>query len=160
GREPPRARGGGAGMRSLAAEFAAYQWAPSTEELARRAGLDPVEIMRFDGNVPPLPLPSTRPAAIASVLARVNEYAHGGYPLIHRAAAASPGLEPATALLGAGADALLPLVGRAFAGPGDVVAIPPSPTYPLFRISAQLAGADVGDESPVLTFACRPGNPT
>ena len=38
-------------MRALAAEFTPYAWAPSTEELARRAGLDPVEIVRFDGNV-------------------------------------------------------------------------------------------------------------
>jgi len=147
-------------MRSLAAEFAAYQWAPSTEELARRAGLDPVEILRFDGNVPPLPLPSTRPAAIASALARINEYAHGGYPLIHEAIAEYAGVEPENVVLGAGADDLLLLVGRAFAGPGDTVAIPASPTYPLFRLSAQLAGATVGDDSPVLTFACRPANPT
>ena len=39
-------------MRTLPAAFAAYKWAPSTEELARRVGLDPVDIVRFDGNVP------------------------------------------------------------------------------------------------------------
>ena len=147
-------------MRALAKEFSAYQWAPSTEELARRAGLDPVEILRFDGNVPPVPLPSTRPAAIASALARVNEYAHGGYPRIHAAIAEYAGVEPENVVIGAGADDLLLLAGRAFAGPGDTIAIPPAPTYPLFRISAQLAGAEVGDADPVLTFCCRPGNPT
>jgi histidinol-phosphate/aromatic aminotransferase/cobyric acid decarboxylase-like protein len=31
---------------------------------------------------------------------------------------------------------------------------------PLFRIAAELAGAEVGDDDPVLTFACRPNNPT
>ena len=147
-------------MKPLAAEFNAYQWAPSTEELARRAGLDPVEILRFDGNVPPLPLPSTRPAAIASALARVNEYAHGGYPRIHAAIAEYAGVEPENVVLGAGADDLLLLAGRAFAGPGDTVAIPQAPTYPLFRISAQLAGAEIGDADPALTFCCRPANPT
>ena len=40
-------------MRSLPATFRPYAWAPSTDELALRAGLDPVEIVRFDGNVPP-----------------------------------------------------------------------------------------------------------
>lgn len=147
-------------MKPLATEFNAYQWAPSTEELARRAGLDPVEILRFDGNVPPLPLPSTRPAAIVSALARVNEYVHGGYPRIHAAIAEYAGVEPENVVLGAGADDLLLLVGRAFAGPGDTVAIPPAPTYPLFRISAQLAGAEVGDADAALTFCCRPANPT
>src|SRR5262249_43440914 len=54
---------------------------------------------------------------------------------------------------------LILLCARAFAGPGDVVAVPPGPTYPLFRIAAELAGATVGDASPALTFCCRPGNP-
>jgi len=147
-------------MRALSSEFAEYQWAPSTAELARRAGLDPVQIMRFDGNVPPLPLPSSRPAAIASALARANEYAHGGHPFIREAIAEYAGVEPENVVLGAGADDLILLVARAFAGPGDTVAIPSSPTYPLFRVAAQLAGAEVGDAAPVLTFACRPGNPT
>jgi histidinol-phosphate/aromatic aminotransferase/cobyric acid decarboxylase-like protein/imidazoleglycerol phosphate dehydratase HisB len=149
-------------MRALSSEFAEYQWAPSTAELARRAGLDPVEIMRFDGNVPPLPLPSSRPAAIASALARVNEYAHGGHPFIREAIAEYVGVEPENVVLGAGADDLILLVARAFAGPGDTVAIPSAPTYPLFRVAAQLAGAEVGhgDGAPMLTFACRPGNPT
>jgi len=147
-------------MKPLAAEFAAYEWAPSTDELARRAGLDPVQILRFDGNVPALPLPSSRPAAIAAALARVNEYPHGGYPYIHEAIAEYAGVEPENVVLGAGADDLLFLVARAFAGPGDVVAIPPPPTYPLFRDAVLLAGAEVGNESPVVTFCCRPANPT
>jgi imidazoleglycerol-phosphate dehydratase/histidinol-phosphatase len=63
-------------------------------------------------------------------------------------------------VLGAGADDLILLCARAFAAPGDEIAIPDSPTYPLFRIAAQLAGAQVGDGEPVLTFACRPNNPT
>jgi histidinol-phosphate/aromatic aminotransferase/cobyric acid decarboxylase-like protein len=147
-------------VRALGAGFKVYGWAPSTEELARRAGLDPVQILRFDGNVPPLPLPTSRPAAIASELARVNEYPHGGYPRIQEAVAEYAGVEPENVVLGAGADDLIMLVARAYAGAGDTVSVPPSPTYPLFRIAAQLAGADVGDDDPVLTFICRPGNPT
>jgi histidinol-phosphate/aromatic aminotransferase/cobyric acid decarboxylase-like protein/imidazoleglycerol phosphate dehydratase HisB len=147
-------------MRALGAGFKTYGWAPSTEELARRAGLDAVNILRFDGNVPPLPLPSSRPAAIASELARVNEYPHGGYPRIHEAIAEYAGVERENVVLGAGADDLIMLVARAYAGAGDTVSVPPAPTYPLFRIAAQLAGADVDDDDPVLTFCCRPGNPT
>ena len=146
-------------MRTLPASFRAYEWARSTEELALRAGLDPVEIVRFDGNVPPLPLPSSRPGAIAGALADVNTYPHGGYPRIHEAIADYAGVEPENVVLGAGGDDLILLCARAFAGPGDVVAVPPAPTYPLFRVAAELTGASVGDESPVLTFCCRPGNP-
>jgi imidazoleglycerol-phosphate dehydratase / histidinol-phosphatase len=148
-------------MRTLAEPFTPYGWAPSTEELARRAGLDPVEILRFDGNVPPLPLPSSRPAAVAAELARVNEYPHGGYPHIHEAIAAYAGVEPENVVLGAGADDLILLVARSFAGVGDTVSIPASPTYPLFALGAQLAGATTnGDDEPALTFCCRPANPT
>ena len=146
-------------MRQLAPSFRSYEWAPSTDDLARRAGLDPVEIVRFDGNVPPLPLPSSRPGAIAAALAEVNTYPHGGYPGIHEAIAAYAGVEPENVVLGAGGDDLILLCAREFAAPGDVVSVPADPTYPLFRVAAELAGATVGDDSPVLTFCCRPGNP-
>src|SRR5262249_57804195 len=39
-------------------------------------------------------------------------------------------------------------------------AIMDEPTYPLFRVAVWLAGAEVGDEQPVVTFCCRPHNPT
>src|SRR5207244_6666037 len=105
--------------------------------------------------------PSSRPAAVAAELARVNEYPHGGYPKIHEAIAEYAGVEPENVVLGAGADDLILLVARAFAGSGDRVVVPPSPTYPLFRLGAQLAGATTtGEEETVLTFCCRPANPT
>ncbi len=147
-------------MKTLPAGFAAYRWAPSTEELARRAGLDPVEIVRFDGNVPARPVAFARPATIAGTLARINEYAHGGYPELERAIANYAGVEPENVVLGAGADDLILLCARSFAGPGDQVAIAGEPTYPLYRIAAALAGAEVGSADPVMTFCCRPNNPT
>jgi len=147
-------------VRPLSPEFRAYAWAPSTEELARRAGLDASQIVRFDGNVPPLPLPSSRPATVARALAHVNEYPHGGYPELIAAIAAYAGVEPENVVLGNGADDLILLVTRAFAGDGDTVAIANDPTYPLYRVAAGLVGATIGDDDPVLTFCCRPNNPT
>ena len=133
---------------------------PSTAELARRTGLDPLEIVRFDANVPAQPPPSARPGAVAGVLADVNSYAHGGYPQLIAAIADYAGVEPANVVLGAGADDLILLCARAFAGPGDTVAIAPEPTYPLYRVAAGLAGAEIGSDEPALTFCCRPNNPT
>ena len=63
-------------------------------------------------------------------------------------------------MLGAGADDLLMLCARAYAGPGDRVAIADEPSYPLYRVAAWVTGADVGDDDPVLTFVCRPHNPS
>jgi histidinol-phosphate aminotransferase len=147
-------------MRTLPAAFAAYKWAPSTEDLARHVGLDPLDIVRFDGNVPPRPQASARPATVTAALAHVNEYAHGGYPELLRAIADYAGVETENIVLGAGADDLILLCARAFAGPGDQVAITDEPTYPLYAIAAALAGADIGTDDPVVTFCCRPNNPT
>jgi histidinol-phosphate/aromatic aminotransferase/cobyric acid decarboxylase-like protein/imidazoleglycerol phosphate dehydratase HisB len=147
-------------MRELASDFHVYQWAAPTEDVARLAGIDESQVLRFDQNTPPLPLPSTRPGAIAGALARVSGYPAEGYWPLRTAIAEYAGVAPENVVLGAGADDLILLCARAFAGPGDTIAIPAAPTYPLYRIAAQLAGAEVGDDDPVLTFACRPSSPT
>jgi histidinol-phosphate/aromatic aminotransferase/cobyric acid decarboxylase-like protein/imidazoleglycerol phosphate dehydratase HisB len=147
-------------MKALPESFTPYTWAPSTQDLARRVGLDPWEIVRFDGNVPAQPPRSARPGAIAGALAEVNSYAHGGHSRLITAVADYAGVEPGNIVLGAGADDLILLCARTFAGPGDRVAIAVEPTYPLYRVAAGLAGAEVGDDHPAVTFCCRPNNPS
>lgn len=147
-------------MRPLPASFRAYEWTESTEDIARRFGLDPFEVLRFDANVPFLPLRSSRPSALASTVATINEYPHDGYRTLTRAIASYADVGPENVVLGAGADDLIFLSARTFAGPGDVVAIADEPTYPVYRIAAAVAGAEVGDARPAVTFCCRPHNPT
>jgi histidinol-phosphate/aromatic aminotransferase/cobyric acid decarboxylase-like protein/imidazoleglycerol phosphate dehydratase HisB len=147
-------------VRDLAPTFAPYVWAPSTADLARAAGLDPSQIVRFDGNVPPLPLPSSRTGALAGAVARVNEYPHGGYTSLKAAIAKYADVAPENIVLGAGADDLILLCARSLAGPGDRIAIADEPTYALFRVAVEVAGAGVGDDDPAFTFCCRPNNPT
>ncbi len=147
-------------MRALAPAFRPYEWAATTPEVARLAGIDESQVLRFDQNTPAQPLASTRPATVAGALARVNGYPGGGYVPLRRAIAAYAGVEPENIVLGAGADDLILLCARAYAGPGDRLAVPAAPTYPLYRIAAELAGADVDGADPALTFACRPNNPT
>ena len=147
-------------MRPLPSAFGEYRWAPSTTEIAAEVGLDPIEIVRFDGNVPAAPASSARPGAIAAALARTNEYAHGGFPELVAGIARYAGVEPENVVLGAGADDLIMLCARSFAGAGDSVAIAEAPTYPVFRVAAHVAGAEIGDTSPAVTFCCRPNNPT
>jgi histidinol-phosphate/aromatic aminotransferase/cobyric acid decarboxylase-like protein/imidazoleglycerol phosphate dehydratase HisB len=146
-------------MRPLAPEFRSYTWAPPNDEVAGLAGIDRSQVVRFDQNTPPLPLPSTRPGAIAAALASVMSYPPGGYKELRRAIAEYNGVEPDNIVLGTGADDLILLCARAFAGPGDTISIPDAPTYPLYRIAAQLAGAEVGDGGPAVTFTCRPNSP-
>jgi imidazoleglycerol-phosphate dehydratase/histidinol-phosphatase len=147
-------------MRTLSETFRPYVWARSTDELARETGLDPFEIVRFDGNTRALPHPAARPGTIAGALADVNAYAHGGHVHLISAIAEYADVAPENVVLGAGADDLILLCARSFAGPGDEVAVASDPTYPLYRIAAGLAGAEVGDDRPAVTFCCRPNNPT
>ena len=147
-------------MRALAPAFRPYTFASPSDEVARLAGIDSSQVLRFDQNTPSQPLTSTRPATVAGALARISGYPAGGYRTLRRAIADYAGVAPENIVLGAGADDLILLCARAYAGPGDMVAIPEAPTYPLFRIAVELAGAEVGEKDPVLTFACRPNNPT
>ena len=150
-------------MRALAPEFRPYAWSMPTDEVARLAGIHPSQVLRFDQNTPPLPAASTRPGTVAGALARVNGYPAGGYRALRAAIAAYAGVAPENVVLGAGADDLILLCARSFAGPGDAIAIQPPPTYPLYRIAAQLAGARVEhDYEPgsSLAFVCNPNNPT
>jgi histidinol-phosphate aminotransferase len=146
-------------MRALTGTIQSYD-APSTDEIARRVGLAPDQIIRFDGNTSPQALPSTRAEALTDELGRIHTYPHGGYPQLERAIAAYAGVAPENVVLGAGADDLILLLTRSFASPRDSVAIANDPTYPMFPIAVWVAGANVGDDNPVLTICCRPNNPT
>jgi histidinol-phosphate/aromatic aminotransferase/cobyric acid decarboxylase-like protein/imidazoleglycerol phosphate dehydratase HisB len=147
-------------MRALSPEFTAYTWAMPTDEVALLAGIDQSQVVRYDQNTPPLPLPSTRPGAIAGALASISGYPAGGYKTLRRAIAEYNGIEPDQIVLGVGADDLILLCARCFAGQGDTIAVPEGRTYPLYRTAALLAGAEIGDDNPVLTFTCRPNSPT
>ncbi len=146
-------------MRLLPGQYESYD-APPTEWIARYAGIEPSEVVRFDGNTSPQPPPYARADALKSALAEIHAYPHGGYPRLAPALAEYAGVTPENVALGAGADDVILLIVRSFAGRGDRVAIANDPTYPLFRIAVWLAGAEVGDEDPALTICCRPNNPT
>jgi histidinol-phosphate aminotransferase len=147
-------------VRELSAHFRPYEWAISTAEAARLAGVRPEDVLRFDANTAPGPPAAARHAAVSQALARIHGYPHGGYPELVERIAEYAGVDPENVVLGAGADDLILLAARAFAGPGDRVAILDEPTYPLYRVATWLAGAEVGSEDPAVTFCCRPHNPT
>jgi histidinol-phosphate aminotransferase len=147
-------------VRALPSAFRPYRWALSTAEIARLAGIEVADVLRFDGNTPPEPPRYSRPETVADALEQIHRYPHGGYPALLEAIAEYVGVEREQVVLGAGADDLILLAARAFAGPGDMVRVVDEPTYPLLRISAWLAGAEVSDDAPAVTFSCRPNNPT
>src|SRR5262249_55991154 len=134
---------GGAAMRALAPEFRPYTWAMPTDEVAALAGIDVAQVIRFDQNTSPQPLPSSRPGTIARALAGINNYPPGGYKELHRAIADYNGVDPEYVTIGLGADDLILLCARSFAGPGDRIALEPPRTYPPYPIPALLPPAAV-----------------
>ena len=144
---------------SLASEFRPTPIALPTEEVARLAGIDPSQVLRFDQNTPPLPLASTRPGAVAAHWRASAATRQAATASCVDQSRTTPAWTRRTSPRRGRRDLIL-LCARAYAGPGDTIAVPAAPTYPLFRIAAQLAGAEIGDVDPVLTFACRPNNPT
>jgi histidinol-phosphate/aromatic aminotransferase/cobyric acid decarboxylase-like protein/imidazoleglycerol phosphate dehydratase HisB len=141
--------------------LAAYQWPPSTEVLAAQVGLNAREILRFDGNVPPSPPASARPAALARALADVNEYDRGRYTSLRSAIATRHNVDIEQVSLGAGSDEFIVLVARIFAEGGTVATVP-SFSYSMYRYAALMAGATMIDDPKKadLVFVCRPNNPT
>jgi histidinol dehydrogenase len=156
-----------------------YPAEASDEELASQAGVAPGELLRADMNtLGGGPLPSLFEVAFPP--ARVVEYGDLAYRDLRLALAALTGVPPRRILPGAGGDELIRLTTTMTVGNGDAVAIP-VPTFPMFAVEAELAGARVvpvprttpAERQPVekirriaeieaarLVWLCSPNNPT
>jgi histidinol-phosphate aminotransferase len=139
--------------------FRPYEWAPSSAEVAARHGLRPEQVLRFDQNTPPLP--GVPQVPLAASFARLNEYPDGTFRELREAAASYAGVAPEQIVAGAGADELIAVCANTFLSPDRRAAISP-PTYGLYRIASQLAGAEVvtDPDGADLIWICNPNNPT
>jgi histidinol-phosphate aminotransferase len=150
--------------RPLPDGFRPYRWAETAADVARRSGLDPAGVIRFDANVPPLP--GVPPIPIGESFARLNEYPPGGYRDLHEAAAAYVGADPDQIVLGAGSDSLIHLVARTYLAPGRLSAVVDAPTYTLYEIASGIEGASCSacslDDVPEadVVWICNPHNPS
>jgi histidinol-phosphate aminotransferase len=145
---------------ALPSGYRPYTWAPSSAEVAARHGLLPEQVLRFDQNTPPLSAVPQVP--LAESFTRLNEYPDGTYRELREAAAAYCRVAPEQIVPGAGADELIALCARTFLAPGGRAAPLLLPTYGLYGIATQLAGAEaVADPDDAdLIWVCNPNNPT
>jgi histidinol-phosphate aminotransferase len=116
-------------------------------------------VIRFDGNVPPLP--GVPQVPLGESFARLNEYPEGTYRDLREAAAAYAGADAEQIVPGAGADGLIGLAARTFLGSGRRACVT-RPTYPLYEIASGIEGARVSAEpdGADLIWVCNPNNPT
>lgn len=118
-----------------------YEWQPTTEEIATRAGIPPSDVERMDQNTSPFGTEWTLDVMTRSA-ARLNDYPAATYHELRTAVAASTGLAPENVVPGAGADELILLAARAFLGAGAVAVIP-TPTYSLYEIASRQVDARI-----------------
>lgn len=115
-----------------------YQWELSTAEVARSAGIEPGQVIRFDTNTSPWE--GARLSELGPVA--LNEYPDPTYAELTQAISAYSGASPQSVTVGAGADEILDLVTKAYIGPADPVLIA-APTYSMYRTLSELAGGQV-----------------
>ena len=160
---------------------ASYSWEATDEEVAARYGIRLDRVVRFDLNTSPAP-----PALAAKLLAAgrfetpLSEYPPTDYRRLVEAAAARYGVGTDEVLVGAGADEILDVIGKALL-PAGASAIVPAPTYAMYRVITEQRAAravivarrsaadgwslDVGAVraaagSAAIIWLCSPNNPT
>lgn len=125
----------------LPTQPASYSWEATDEEVAARFGLPLDQILRFDLNTSPAP-----PDLVATILAAgrfdapLSEYPPSDYRRLVETAAGVYGVGTDELLVGAGADEILDLIGKAFL-PAGGLAVVPAPTYAMYRVITEQRGA-------------------
>ena len=125
----------------LPTQPASYSWEATDREVAARYGVAIEQILRFDLNTSPEP-----PDLVAGILATgvfdgpLSEYPPSDYGRLVETAARVYGVATDELLVGAGADEILDLVGKAFLPPGGR-AVVPVPTYAMYRVVTEQRGA-------------------
>lgn len=119
---------------TLPAAPVAYSWEATDEEIAARYGVPVDTIVRFDLNTSPAPPElAERVLAAGRFEAPLSEYPPTDYRRLIETAAATYGVGPKELIVGAGADEILDICGKALLREGDR-AVVPVPTYAMYRV--------------------------
>ncbi len=122
---------------------ASYSWEATNEEVAARYGMAVEQVVRFDLNTSPTPPPlAARVLAAGQFETPLSDYPPSDYRRLVDAAAARYGVDREELLVGAGADEVLDLAGKAFLSVASV-AVVPTPTYAMYRVITEQRGATV-----------------
>jgi histidinol-phosphate aminotransferase len=166
---------------SLPTQPASYSWEATDEEVSARYGIPIEQILRFDLNTSPTP-----PELVGRILAAgrfdapLSEYPPSDYRRLIEVAAGVYDVGEDELLVGAGADEILDLCGKAFL-PAGGRAVVPVPTYAMYRVVTEqrravadlvprlgpdagyaldLPATRVAARNADLVWLCSPNNPT
>jgi histidinol-phosphate aminotransferase len=165
--------------REMLKTFKAYEWEASNEEIARSVGLNYRLIRRFDTNTSPYkPTHWLMKLAEELPMLDINQYPDTSYSKLRMKLSGYVGVNSGKIVVTNGADEALDIISKAFIDPGTTVLIS-TPTYPFYRITAELMSANVVpvlrkedfsddidsiinkiNDKTRLIFLCSPNNPT
>ena len=124
--------------RPTVASVTPYAWEESSATIAARLGIDVTAVVRFDMNTVPWQLP----VPLSADGLQLNEYPDSSYSDLTHAIATYTDQSPASVVVGAGGDELISLVAQAYLD-SDRTCVISDPTYSLFAVCSQIAGASV-----------------
>jgi len=159
--------------------FEPYGWETPSREIAAEVGLEVKDVVRLDTNTSPYK-PASELGWLSESATRlpVNEYPDTSYSSLREGLSRYCGKPTDRFVVTNGADEGLDIIGKTLLDPGDEVVVQ-APSYAMFRIVAEIAGAKVRyvesgpgfslDARSVLDavgrktkmiFLCNPNNPT
>ena len=120
---------------------ASYSWEATDEEVSARYGIPIGDVVRFDLNTAPTPPKlAQRVMSAGRFHTSLSEYPPADYRRLVEAAADRYGVGTDEIVVGAGADEILDVIGKAFLAEGSS-AVVPVPTYAMFRVITEQRGA-------------------
>ena len=120
---------------------ASYSWEATDEEVSARYGVPIADVVRFDLNTAPTPPElAQRVMSAGRFHTSLSEYPPADYRRLVVAAAGRYGVGTDEIVVGAGADEILDVIGKAFLAQGSR-AVVPVPTYAMFRVITEQRGA-------------------
>jgi histidinol-phosphate aminotransferase len=130
-------------IRKVFDKFEPYEWEMSPQEIAAIAGISADEVLRLDTNTSPfIPKKWLREVAMDLPNLPVNQYPDTKYSEITKAIADYNKVNIENIVVTNGADEALDLIAKTLLDNGDKVVLS-TPTYSMFRITSQIAGAQV-----------------
>ena len=166
-------------LRGILEGFKPYEWESSTLDIAKKFGLDPDKILRFDTNTMPF-----HPERLLKILnqkllnLRVNEYPEPSYLELREALAEYLGRSVDEITVTAGCDEALDILSKVFIDPKTKVLVS-TPTYAMYRVVVEAMGGKIVniqrkpdfsddvekiveavDDKTRIIFLCNPNNPT
>lgn len=156
-----------------------YEWEAMAADVARSAGIDESEVVRFDTNTTAWPPVAWEQTVLDAPRLAANEYPHPSNEPLRSALAARLEVPAERVVVTSGADEALALVAGVYLGPGRLAMVA-DPSFSMFRVVSEAVGADlrrvpldaawdlpredllaaVGDPRLSVVWLCSPNNPT